>query len=329
MSLNPDGYVVRVLAPGAGVATLPALEAALAPAIPPAPAEPLWRGESEPVSAARPYGIGRQELAWLYGATFAPEHRSFELGVRLGDVVGRLDTIVVGSLGSRDAPDGAALASAWRGWPVEVHGHLFTTDDESGLELRGRWSRRFPLSRLTVEAGALSDDLVFGSAAFSTRQLFGTMRVEEGLRVDVDDEHYRAVASAAFGTGKLRIGARYQHDGGGSVTLGGVPSTILPRSAYAHRILDPAIPAGLLGGGEYDGWRVESNLGLLPVTAFYQRHELGGASLSLAGAEVTLATDPFPIMKLPGLDLTLGGAHLLDAPLQGETNWWLAVRWRP
>ncbi|HYI08699.1 MAG TPA: hypothetical protein VEK57_06485 [Thermoanaerobaculia bacterium] len=335
MSLNPDGYVVRVLPSGGEPATLPALDASLVPAIPPAAAPSAWRGESAPVEAGRPYGIGRQELAWLASSTFARQHRSFDLGVRFGDVAGRLNTLLVASLGRDDAPEGAALATAWRGWPVEVHGHLFTTrdgttDHDSGAELRGLWTRRFPLSRLTVEAGALSSgERLFGSAAFSTRQLFGSTRVEEGLRVEVDDEHTRAVLSAGFRSGSLRVGARYQHDGGGSVTLGGVASTILPRSAYAHRILDPALPAALLAGDEYDGWRVESNLGVLPVTAFYQRHELGAARLSLAGAEFTVDADPFPILKLPGLEMTAGVAHLLDAPLEGETNWWLAVRWRP
>ena len=71
----------------------------------------------------------------------------------------------------------------------------------------------------------------------------------------------------------------------------------------------------------------------MPFTAFYQRHELGATRLSLAGAEVKLNSDPFPILKLPGLDLTLGVARIFDAPLPvkatSETNWWLGMRWHP
>lgn len=328
MSLNPDGYVVRVLTPG-GEAQLPEYDAALVPAVPPLPATRGISIEPEELSPPRPYGLGRQELAFLASTSLAPGYRAYELGARLGDVVGRLDTIVAASLGSGDAPDGGAIVSAWRGWPVEMHAHLFTSDRSDGVELRGRWSRVFPRSRLTIEGGALSDDLLFANASFATRQMFGASRLEEAIRIDVDDEHYRAVASAAFRGGSLRIAARYQRDGGTPVSLGGVASTILPRSAYAHRILDPALPVAIASADEYDGWRIESSVPSLPFTAFYQRHELGATTISLAGAEIVLHADPFPILKLPGLDLTLGGARVLDAPLKGETNWWLAMRWRP
>ena len=325
MSLEPDGYVVRVLPAMAEAPAPPASDPMLVPAVPPpAPSRAAFAvGE---VSAPRAYGIGRQELDWFSGTSYGPDHRALEVGVRLGDVVGRLDTLLLASLASHDAPEGFALATAWRGWPVEVHAHAFTSDAEDGLELRGVWSRRFPHSALTVEAGALSDDLVFGSAAFATRQIRGTWRIEEGLRAEMDDRHYRGIVSAAVRSGSLRVGARYQHDGGDQIILGGLPSSILPRSAYALRVLDPAVPVATLTGDEYDGWRIESTVPSLPFTAFYQRHELGGQSLSLAGLEIDVASDPFPILKVPGFDVTLGVARILDG---GDTNWWLGMRWRP
>jgi hypothetical protein len=275
---------------------------------------------------SRPYGIGRQEFDWLTGTNYAENHRAFEVGVRFGDVVGRLDTLLLASLAADDAPQGFALATAWRGWPVEIHAHAFTADEANGLELRGIWSRRFPQSRLTIEAGGLSDDFLFGSAAFSTHQVFGTWRVEEGIRAEVDRDHYRGILSAAVRTGSLRIGARYQHDGGNRVILGGLASSILPRSAYALRILDPALPVASLAGDEYDGWRIESTVPSMPFTAFYQRHELGGDALSLAGLEVDVSSDPFPILKVPGVDVKVGVARVLDTD---DTNWWLGMRWRP
>ncbi|HYR27972.1 MAG TPA: hypothetical protein VEU30_05870, partial [Thermoanaerobaculia bacterium] len=196
----------------------------------------------------------------------------------------------------------------------------------SALEVRGLWSRRFPVSNLTVEAGALSDDLVFAGAAFSTRQLRGTWRFEESVRIDVDDKHHRASIGGAVRHGSLRVAARYQRDRGDDLTVGGLPSSILPRSAYALRVLDPALPVASLRGDDYDGWRIESSVPNMPFTAFYQRHELGGASLSVAGLEIDVALDPFPILKLPGLDATAGVARILDG---GDTNWWLGMRWRP
>jgi len=330
MSLDPDGYVVRVLEDirRAGSPSLQtALDASLVPAIPPqaGTATPFV---AQPVTS-HAYGIGRQELGWFTSQNFAPDQQALELGVRIGDVVGRLDTLLIGSLARKDAPEGIALATAWRGWPVELHAHAFTSDDTNGIEARGLWSRQFPTSRLTVEAGALSDDLLFGSAAYSMRQVFGTTTVDEAVRVEIDDEHHRAIASLAYSAGSLRIAARYQRDRGTRVTLGGLPSSILPRSAYAHRILDPALPVALLGGDDYDGWRVESTVPGMPFTAFYQRHTLDDATLSLAGAQVELRTAPDPILKLPALDFTLGVARVLDEPLKGTTKWWLGMRWRP
>lgn len=325
MSLEPDGFVVRVLPSVATASEPPPFDVALVPALPPKPGAPTTFAAAE-VGPGVTYGIGRQEFDWFSGTNYAPGHRAFELGLRLGDVVGRLDTLLIASLAQDDAPEGVALATAWRGWPVELHAHAFHADDENGIEARAAWSRRFPQSRLTLEAGALSDDLVFGTAAFSTHQIRGTSRFEEAIRLDVDDRHYRAAVAAAFRRGSLRLSARYQHDGGDTVVLGGLASSILPRSAYALRILDPAVPVATMAGDEYDGWRIESTVPSLPVTAFYQRHELGGGSLSVAGLEIDVSTEPLPIVKLPGVDLTIGVARLIDLD---DTNWWLGMRWRP
>ncbi len=327
MSLDPDGYVVRVLDTIETAPLPPSADASLVPAVPPQPPTPTTFA-AQPVTS-RPYGIGRQEFSWFTSTNLAPEQQALELGVRFGDLVGRLDTLLIGSLGRDEGTDGVALATAWRGWPVEVHAHAFHADDDEGVEMRGLWSRRFPQSRLTLEAGALSDDLVFATAGFSARQFRGSATFDEALRVDVDDDHYRAIAAIAYNAGSLRIAARYQRDGGAAVTLGGLASSILPRSAYAHRILDPALPLAIATGDDYDGWRIESTVPGLPFTAFYQRHQLGDVRLSLAGAQVELRADPNPILKFPGLDFTAGAAYVLDEPLKGETKWWLGMRWRP
>jgi hypothetical protein len=331
MSLDPDGYVVRVLDKIEPTPAPPPLEASLVPAIPPQPSTPPVF-TAQPVTS-RPYGIGRQELGWFMSTSFAPDQQAIELGVRFGDVVGKLDTLLIGSLGRNDGAEGIALTTAWRGWPVELHAHLFSTDETDGVEVRGRWSRYFQQSRLTLEAGALSDDLLFGSGAFSTRQVMGTASLEEALRIDVDDDHYRGIAALSYRAGSMRIAARYQRDGGANVTLGGLASSILPRSAYAHRILDPALPVAILAGDDYDGWRIESTVLFLPFTAFYQRHTLDGMHLSLTGAQAELHTEPDPVLKLPALDLTIGAAYVLESPLssetKGDTKWWLSMRWRP
>ena len=333
MTLDPDGYVLRVspLSPQAGRGGR-GEGPPLVPAIPPSP--PLVTPfEVTQLSPPREYALGRQEPAWLLGQSIAPDHQALELGVRLGDIVGRLDTLLIASLGRDGAPDGGALATAWRGWPVEIHAHVFHADGENGLELRGLWTRRFPRSRLTLEGGALSDDLVFAGARFGTRQVRGTWRIDEAVRVDVDsgddDTHYRAVLEAALRTPSFRVGAQYRRDGGAPLLLGGLASSILPRSAYARRVLDPALPVAALAGEDYDGWRIETTLPRLPFTAFYQRHAFDSSSLSLVGLTLETSADPNPILKLPGVDFTAGVARVLDEPFRGDTQWWLGMRWRP
>lgn len=327
MSLDPDGFVVRALDKIEPAPQPPPIDASLVPAIPPQPPAPTTFA-AQPVTS-RPYGIGRQEFAAFTSTNIGPGQQAFELGVRFGDVVGRLDTLLIGSLGRDDGTEGLALATAWRGWPVELHAHAFHAEEEEGIEVRGLWSRRFPTSRLTLEAGVLTDDLVFASAGFSARQFRGATTFEQIVRVEIDDDHYRGIAAVAYTAGSLRIAARYQHDGGARVTLGGLTSSILPRSAYAHRVLDPALPVAVAAGDDYDGWRIESTVPGLPFTAFYQRHTLDDASLSLAGVQFELHADPNPILKFPALDFTAGAAYVLDEPLKGETKWWLGMRWRP
>jgi hypothetical protein len=340
MSLEPDGYVVRVIdsprpAPPAS-AVESSLESSMVPAIPPSVAAPppAPRFASSPIPPAHDYGIGRQELFSFPGIDIGPDQRSLEVALRFGDVIGRLDTLLIGSTATGDGVKGGALVSAWRGWPITVAGHLFKSDDDRGLELRGSWSRRFPRSSVALDGGALSadDDRLFGGAALATFQQLGRLRVAESARIDVDDDHQRAVAAASFRRGSIHVAARYQRDRGDAVALGGLASSILPRSAYALTVLDPALPVAILSGRRYDGWRVETTLPSLPITGFYQRHEIDGRRLSLVGANLEMHLDPNPILKLPALDVTLGAAYAMDAAvetIEGKTRWWLGMRWRP
>ena len=113
----------------------------------------------------------------------------------------------------------------------------------------------------------------------------------------------------------------------GQVELGGLPSTIIPRSAFIHRVLDPSIPVASMTGDEYEGRRVETRVGGLML--FYQQHRVDGVDIEVAGTEITLSSDPMPLLRLPGLDATLGVARILSGPIGEPTNWWLGLRWRP
>src|SRR6185436_5319585 len=130
MSLEPDGFVVRVLQSPVPIPPSPSLtDPILIPAIPPAPPQPtLFTAES--LASPRAYGLGRQEFGWFAGQNIARGQRAFEAGARF-------DTLLIASLADGGLPQGVALASAWRGWPVELHAHAFRaekdTEDDEGL----------------------------------------------------------------------------------------------------------------------------------------------------------------------------------------------------
>ena len=65
----------------------------------------------------RPYGLGRLELLPLLGGALGPSASRSEVGLRLGDVLGRFEALAITAAGG-DALRGQAVAVAWRGWPV-------------------------------------------------------------------------------------------------------------------------------------------------------------------------------------------------------------------
>lgn len=120
------------------------------------------------------------------------------------------------------------------------------------------------------------------------------------------------------------------------MTLGGTETTLLPAAARFDEILDPAFMRCHLAGDRYEGWRVEMALGGLPL--FYQRHYLrwndpfpdrNNDWIGLAGVEWDMTSGPLGLVRLPGIRLTLGGAYIFDAPLEGETRFWLGLAWKP
>ncbi|MGD1147740.1 MAG: hypothetical protein ABR961_07320 [Thermoanaerobaculaceae bacterium] len=175
LALNADGLDLRRLE----LPVSPAPEARpsladLAPAarpVAPPPPPPLAATE---VAASRAYGLGRQEPAVIVGGSAAPSASAWELGARLGDVVGRLDVAAIVGGGGGAGPRGGTLAAAWRGWPVTVSLQLFGTRerpseqptsvpgigtaldvDRSGGEISASWQRSWDTGGLEVGGGAL------------------------------------------------------------------------------------------------------------------------------------------------------------------------------
>ena len=391
LSLQPGGLDLRRLTlPAPGAPAIAARSAAdlsgeLAPAIrPPAPAQPQPFARA-PVPPSRPYGLGRQELLPLFGVSAASTGGSLELGLRGGDVVGRLDWLVLGALGDRGWPTGGALGAAWRGWPIQAGFQLFRSRerpaeqesaagrgslldlDRQGIEISASRDWQWSGGGLAVAGRALWDEVEPAGRGETLEQRLAALalswdtfrrserwRVHPALNAHYEVGNTEGSGSRARWGGSARLGLGYDETrlalswrrdssrdlarGFDLFQLGGAESSLLPESALANRIAVPALPAGALLGEEHEGQRAELKLGFLPAPLFYERHRLWGPGqsgkewLSLAGLEYRFNIGPLPIGRLPGFDVRLGVARILDDPfgeLTDDTRWWLTTVWRP
>jgi Tol biopolymer transport system component len=321
MSLDPDGFVVRRLPDTTPVTPRPfAFDRSLVPALPPAAGTPIALRD-EPV-ISRPYGLGRQQWATTIGGQYTPFGSTTEFGLRLGDVIGRLDTLIIGAVGSRQMPRGAAIATIWRGLPIALGAHAFDSRATHGLELRATRDAVFPATRLSISGGGLFEGT--HNRAFVKAHLTARQRRIASERIDIEADsanHIRATAGAAVRAAGFMFAASLAE--GRHLTLGGAASTIEPDSLLINRILDPAFERGTISSANYRGERL--SIGFSGVTAFWQRHHLG-SNLDLIGIETTTAIPPMPLVKTAGLQLTAGIARVR---IERKTRAWLAVRWKP
>lgn len=116
LSMDPAGFEIHRLeldAVEAGKAV-----AAMAPVV-----RPVWtEGPAEPEVVeveAGPYK-GRTEWRPLIGGSWSRSQAAIEGGIRLGDIVGRRDVLLVGSYGRNSGVTGGRLALAWRRLPVDL-----------------------------------------------------------------------------------------------------------------------------------------------------------------------------------------------------------------
>jgi hypothetical protein len=308
MSLEPDGFVVRHL-PNLepALSRLEPFETRLAPAIPPVIATAVTY-QHEPVGPSRAYGFGRQELSGVFGGAWTSYERFQEIGVRAGDVIGRLNALAI--FGHRNG----ALIATWRGWPVDVTAHAF----RHGLELRGNYDIHTPLTLASLEAGALGGS---SSRGFFDGSFMARRRKESATaRIAFDSrQHARASLRAAMRVGGLRVAASVE--AAHRMTLGGVASSTDPDSLLIGRVLDPALPPAFAAVRSYRCARVEISSGGL--TAFWQRHS---GDVNVRGLEASLHAPPVPLLGIASFDLTAGVARV--DRVRG-TKGWINLRWRP
>ena len=398
LSLNPDGLQVRHIAldmvpsPTAQVAN--ARE--FAPAVRP---EPPRAGLFPESGALQPhaYGAGRQEFGLLAGGYASSYSSGLEIGVRGGDVVGRMNYFIAGGTGSDGAPKGGTFALGWRGLPVDVTAQLYRMEQKPSeqrgwscatpegcslwdrsregvsLELAKQWTLRS--NRLGLMAGGLWEKrgqagedphqgrrLSYGElraghehplgaweflADVSVRGVWGQTETGGGWEGWTSDDWKARLGlrkketsltiayerSALYGipvreTGGVIVGAPLE-----SIMLGGMETTLLPRAARFDTVLDPVFMNAQFMGDHYEGWNARLTIGGLPL--FYERQRLWnfpsprGAWVGAAGLEWDATSGPMAIVNLPGFDITLGAARILDGLFKDDNKYWLGLSWKP
>jgi hypothetical protein len=319
LSLESDGLDLRrlELTPEvlAGTGRAPDLSAELAPAVRPTTPEPPAPFAAAQVEPERPYGIGKQELLPLISGSATSSGSLAEIGLRGGDVVGRLDWLAVGALSGDGWPQGGAVAATWRGWPVEVGFHLFSVEerpskqsgrlpvrtvdldlDRRGLELwAGRdWQRSGSLLRLAgrilreeVEPASLERDTVqrtLGalSASWTGVHRWGDWRLSPGVSLRAEAGRTRGESwRRTGGTARLAL----DHDDTGL--------TVSWRRDTSDDVRDP-LDLYRLGGAESSVLSPAALSGRITMPALPFDTLLGGEHESQR-AELRLGLLPAPL----------------------------------
>lgn len=230
--------------------------------------------------------------------------------------------------------------------------------ERTGLELAASWQRVWRATRLQTSGGLLAsrieprhgasvaEQVGFLAVSLSRQPSRRPWRlvesIEAGYQAGRTDGQgwWRLGGHATIGVARGSTGLALtwqRHTLGGTparfdlLQLGGLPDSLLPDSATAGRIAAPALPAALLVGTNHEGQRGE--LTLLGVPLFFERHRVWdddhGPWLRLAGLELDLAGDPYPLLKLPGFHVRLGAARILDEPLKDTNRFWFSLAWEP
>jgi hypothetical protein len=213
---------------------------------------------------------------------------------------------------------------AYHRLPVEIDAQAFRSRepllDQRGIELRGVWHAYREASELVIESGALArhpSSLGF----FAARGRLEQTESSESIELSAESHHARGWARGEMKLAGIRFGAEAQRDQG-DVTVGGVAPSILPRSAIANRVIDPALDTATLAGRNYTGGRIDATFSNT-FTFFIRQHRLG-EKLDVKGAEIRGRMPATPLLKLPALGFSIGGARV-----ERRNRYWLAVRIEP
>lgn len=364
LALDPDGWDLRRLPLDAATEQLPelALDPGLAPVAvgpPPVVAVPAM-GE---LGSPQPYGWGRPEWQALIGGYGTNDGGPVELGVRVGDLVGRFEVLALGAIGDPGDLRGAALVATSRRLPVELGVHAYDLREggfadaevemqRRGFEVSAAYAVDQGMRRLGLRGGVLVDEardldrdrrLAFLEADGGLRFTRGRcwLRPSVGVAATArlggadgpDLRRFGVGVAAGAGRHLIELGWTRREAQGGDLapvdelaTVGGAPSSLTPGALDIGWAANPALPRGALVGEVVESHHVRLSPAFLPVTLLAERHRADrGEWVELVGAEWRIGLDRMPLVRLPQLEARVGVAEILDGPLGRETRWWAGL----
>lgn len=265
LSLEPQGLDLRRIELSSGDLPLEPIRltgAGLEPAVRPEPPPTPVDFVAATVPAGRPYALGRMELLPLLGGSVATAGGNLsEIGVRVGDPLGRFEFLALGGIGGEGSagPRGASLEVSFSGLPVEISLRGFDLAerpsrsnrpapgfgldlDRSGIELAAEIERRFGPLRTRGRANARVERI----------EPAGLGRTESRSRAGL-----RVGAVLDLSRGKLRFEPRlalYGAAGSGIESRGASAGLSLGRNSWG---LDLSVQTGRVESARFDFDRLQ------------------------------------------------------------------------
>ncbi len=317
LSLDADGLDVhRVALAEASARPVEALAGA-APVVRPPPPPPIAPPDRAEVTPRR-YGAGRWEPTTIAGIAVAPGTNQADLGLRLGDVVGRHSLLILGGVGDQTSWRGLSAAYAWRGLPVTLGAQVYAVAQggdvplqRAGAALEASLDRWVERTRLEASAGAFvetpwgpdtdpSRTVAFVRGAAHPRGAWGLARagldVEARGRLGFTEDHPtwmagEGLARVSGGLGVVAVGGELGMGRTNATAevdryrLGGFDAALVPSAWLWSRILVPAIPVMATSG---EGFTTErAFLDVIGIQLGIERDRMVGDCDGLACAERT------------------------------------------
>jgi hypothetical protein len=316
------------------------LTSSATPPPPPDTRPPLAVAEVIP----RRYGTGRPEVRLAVGSVTGPDQGTGEIGLWMGDVVGRHEVLAFYS--SRIEAPGVRGAVTWRGLPVRLKLDASLLDMSQPIaELSAARLQHWRDGGLDAAMGVwLRDGGISGggSAALEQRVWTGPLWWGGSLggQLAAGDLGAITTADASLSGGYSMMSLDLSGGLGWAertpFLLGGLPDPLLPELSDLSYVWAAGLSPGTDAGTQLSHLRAQVGL-WEAIYLFGERYDLTTSSSQL-GLMARLSLAPQPLVRVTGLELTAGVAcRLSTAGVADPTpcveaedlSGWLGVLMRP